>query len=181
MKQLQNKNKNKKTMKRNQHKKYKHSRKNVARGWFRNTKVKTNEEWFEEEGDKLQKIMIHKLTTMEHNKMCIVNRKKYVFTTCEKSIAKIDTEIDQLIQKVIDRVKLEQQNTPNFDYALHLNIFVKQSNVQNKSNTDFSKYQADLQKTLFISINPNHFKEKKNLYLQKKLQPCYLEYLIYLH
>jgi len=164
----QSKYKNKKTMKKNQHKKYKHSRKNVARGWFRKTKVKTNEDWFEDEGDKLQKIMIHKLTTMEHNKMCSTNRKKNIFTTCEKPIAKIDNEIDQLIQKVIDKIKLEQRNMPNFDYALHLNIFVKQSNVQNKSNADFNKYQDDLQKTIFTSINPNYFKEVKKSISAKK-------------
>ena len=107
-----------------------------ARGWFK--KTLTTKEWFEEEGDKLNKIMVNKLTTMEHNKMCLVNRKKYVFTTCEKPIAKIDSEIDQLIQKVIDRIKLEQRNTPNFDYVLHLNIFSEQFTVQNKSNVDFS-------------------------------------------
>ena len=128
-----------------------------ARGWFK--KTLTTKEWFEEEGDKLNKIMVNKLTTMEHNKMCLVNRKKYVFTTCEKPIAKIDSEIDQLIQKVIDRIKLEQRNTPNFDYVLHLNIFSEQFTVQNKSNVDFSKYQENLQKRIFTSINPNYFKE----------------------
>jgi hypothetical protein len=159
---------NKKTMKRNQHKKYKYSRKNVARGWFRKTKINTTEEWFENEGNKLNKLLINKLTTMEHNKMCLVNRKKYIFTTCEKPLVKIDSEINQLIEKVIDRVKLEQSNASNFDYALHLNIFVKQSNVQNKSNTDFSKYQEDLQKTIFTSINPEYFKEIKKSISAKK-------------
>lgn len=158
--------KNKKTMKRTQHKKYKHSRKNLTRGWFR--KTLTSKEWFEEKGDKLNKLLIHKLTTLEHNKMCSANRKKNIFTTCEKPIAKIDSEIDQLIQKVIDRVKLEQRNTPSFDYALHLNIFVKQSNVQNKSNVDFSKYQEDLQKKIFTRINPNYFKEEKKSISAKK-------------
>ena len=145
---------------------HKNRNKTRARGWFR--KTLTSKEWFEEKGDKLNKLLIHKLTTLEHNKMCSANRKKNIFTTCEKPIAKIDNEIDQLIQKVIDKIKLEQRNTPNFDYALHLNIFVKQSNVQNKSNADFNKYQTDLQKTLFTSINPNHFKEVKKSISAKK-------------
>ena len=140
---------------------HKSRNKTRARGWFRKTRVKTIEEWFEEKGDKLNKLLINKLTTMEHNKMCLVNRKKYILTTCEKPIAKIDSEIDQLIQKVIDRVKLEQRNNSNFDYVLHLNIFIEQSTVQNKSNVDFSKYQEELQKRVFTSINPNYFKEVK--------------------
>jgi hypothetical protein len=158
----------KKTMKKTQHKKYKYSRKNVAHGLFKKTKINTTKEWFENEGDKLNKLLINKLTTMEHNKTCDLNRKKYIFTTCEKSIAKIDREIDQLIQKVIDKIKLEERNALNFDYALHLNIFVKQSNVQNKSNADFNKYQEDLQKTIFTNINPNYFKEKKKSISAKK-------------
>jgi hypothetical protein len=145
---------------------YKSRNKTRARGWFR--KTLTSKEWFEEKGDKLNKLLINKLTTIEHNKMCSANRKKNIFTTCEKPIAKFDNEIDQLIQKVINKIKLEQRNTPNFDYVLHLNIFVKQSNVQNKSNADFNKYQDDLQKTIFTSINPNYFKEVKKSISAKK-------------
>jgi hypothetical protein len=113
--------------------------------------------WFTEEGDKLNKLLIKIYTYMTHNTTCDnpVIKKKYIFTNCVKPIEPIQLKIQQLIQKVVEFVKLKEENNSNFDYKTYVNIFIEQSNVHKNDIIVFNIYQALLRRELKTKINNN--------------------------
>ena len=135
-----------KTFKRNKHNKNRNkSSKTRGGGWFRTT-IKQHEtyeekleKWFINEGKNLNKIFIKILTKMEHNAMCKINKKKYVFTTCEKPLAKNKQDAENSCFKVLDKINQEIDKNHEFDSLKYIELFIDNSDV-NSSNDNFNKY-----------------------------------------